>query len=165
MFSYVFPAVCVAALRPVTPKGVSVEDAQKRLLGIVKSELGKAQFAESDKATKSGKAKRLKVSKQEIAYQTRMAADKTSVSVKALDTYNWLFDVHEMLEKWGQEMVNEVSIPVEIVDWIAGHLEGMKPSLSERIAVVAATPVGTEGRLEQVIALAQEAEAAAFPNK
>jgi len=138
MYSFVFPAVCVTALKVVTPKGVSVEDAQKRLLGIVKSELGKAQFTESDKASKSGKAKRLKVSKQEIAYQTRMAAERNSVSAKALDCYNWLFDVHEFTEKWGQEAINEVSIPVEIIDWIAGHLENMKPSLATNAEAVVA---------------------------
>jgi hypothetical protein len=129
-YHYVTPTVCSVAIGKLSPKGVKAEDAAAKVISILRSEFGKIEFAESAVKSKASTFKRLKLNakKQEASYNTRMAGDTKEVSVKAVDTYNWLSDVHEFELTHGVSSLVEVKVPAEIHDWITGHLASMTPS-------------------------------------
>jgi hypothetical protein len=129
-YHYVTPSVCSVAIGRLAPKGVKHEDASAKVIAILRAEFGKIEFAESAGKSKASTFKRLKLNgkKQEASYNTRMAGDTKEVSVKAIDTYNWLSDVHEFELTHGTGSLVEVKVPAEIHDWLSSHLANMTPS-------------------------------------
>jgi hypothetical protein len=127
-YHYVTPSVCSVAIGRLAPKGVKHEDASGKVVAILRAEFGKIEFAESAGKSKGFKRLKLNGKKQEASYNTRMAGDTKEVSVKAIDTYNWLSDVHEFELTHGTGSLVEVKVPAEIHDWLSSHLANMTPS-------------------------------------
>lgn len=142
-FHYVFPVVCRAAVFALAPAGVTDEDCEKRLLSVLRTELGKVDFKEV--VGKSKAFKRLKIDRKanEVGYSAKMGGSSKAVASGALDLYDWLADVYVFESSWGQGSVT-VSVPKEIHGYIGGLLATMKPSLAASVAIDASLEAGKE---------------------
>jgi len=118
MYSIVTPEVCIAALATLAPEGWSFEDVQRKTHNVIRDSLREIQFAQ--KARKDGaKLVRLKVNRTKFtaSYSTAMQGDIKNVKVKMLDLHDWLWDIHELTETWGEDSIESVTVPDRLADF------------------------------------------------
>jgi hypothetical protein len=144
-YSVIVPEVVVPALLAIASKENPTYkcgwDAAKKLSNTLYSALAQIEFTE--KSAKDGaKPKRLKLQRKKhtASYGTSMGGETKMVSARALDCYEWLWDIEELEQAW-PGTVASVEIPAQLADWLKTLY---KPKASETPHIPTQTEVAQD---------------------
>lgn len=119
MYTIVTPAVCVAAIATLAPEGWSFEDVEKKTFNVIKNAFEAVEFAQK-KRKDGAKLIRLKINRKTklATYTAGMAGSVQNTQEHVMDLHDWLWDVQELQDSWGEDSIESVRVPREIHDFV-----------------------------------------------